>query len=71
VLLNHGKIFASLKKNNMSNNTEKFPQQDAPEKNTDNAFVQVGKDGQPVIPHNANDEASTKESASVKSDEKH
>ena len=28
----------------------KFPEQEAPEKNTDNAFVQVGKDGSPVIP---------------------
>lgn len=31
-------------------NNEKFPEQEAPEKNTDNAFVQVGKDGAPVVP---------------------
>ena len=29
---------------------KKFPEQEAPVKNTDNAFVQVGEDGQPVIP---------------------
>ena len=29
----------------------KFPEQQAPEKNTDNAFVKVGEDGAPVIPH--------------------
>ena len=32
------------------NDNEKFPEQEAPEKNTDNAFVQVGADGSPVIP---------------------
>jgi hypothetical protein len=32
------------------NNEQKFPEQQAPEKNTDNAFVQVGEDGSPVIP---------------------
>ena len=31
-------------------NDNKFPEQQAPEKNTDNAFVQVGKDGAPVFP---------------------
>ncbi|MCW3109522.1 MAG: hypothetical protein JWQ09_4028 [Segetibacter sp.] len=31
-------------------NENKFPEQEAPEKNTDKAFVQVGKDGAPVIP---------------------
>jgi len=33
-------------------NDNKFPEQEAPEKNTDNAFVQVGEDGSPVIPEN-------------------
>lgn len=32
------------------NNDNKFPEQEAPEKNTDNAFVKVGKDGAPQIP---------------------
>ncbi len=31
-------------------NENKFPEQEAPQKNTDNAFVQVGEDGSPVIP---------------------
>jgi hypothetical protein len=31
-------------------NNQKFPEQEAPVKNTDNAFVQVGEDGAPVIP---------------------
>lgn len=38
---------------------EKFPQQQAPEKNTDDAFVKVGSDGQPVMPGNANNPAHT------------
>ena len=29
----------------------KFEQQEAPTKNTDNAFVKVGKDGAPVVPN--------------------
>lgn len=32
------------------NNDNKFPEQEAPQKNTDDAFVQVGKDGSPVVP---------------------
>jgi len=31
-------------------NDKKFPEQEAPQKNTDKAFVQVGEDGSPVIP---------------------
>jgi hypothetical protein len=34
----------NFKKVNMDNDN-KFPEQEAPEKNTDNAFVKVGKDG--------------------------
>ena len=33
-------------------NENKFPQQEAPEKNTDDAFVQVGERGEPTIPEN-------------------
>jgi hypothetical protein len=40
----------------METNERKFPEQHAPDKNTDHAFVQVGKDGQPVIPKTTNDE---------------
>lgn len=29
---------------------QKFPEQEAPVKNTDNAFVQVAKDGSALIP---------------------
>ena len=39
------------------NDDNKFPEQQAPEKNTDKAFVQVGKDGEPVMP-SENDESS-------------
>ncbi len=38
----------------MNTEDNKFPQQDAPLKNTDHAFVQVGKDGHPVVPETAN-----------------
>ena len=34
----------------MDNKEGKFDEQDHPLKNTDQAFVQVGKDGEPVIP---------------------
>lgn len=34
----------------MERNTERFPEQEAPRKNTDKAFVQVGEDGKPSIP---------------------
>ena len=33
------------------NEKNKFPEQEAPGKNTDNAFIQVGEDGEPVVPH--------------------
>lgn len=31
-------------------NDKKFPEQEAPAKNTDDAFVQVDENGSPVIP---------------------
>jgi hypothetical protein len=34
----------------MENNNDKLQEQEAPLKNHDDAFVQVGKDGEPVIP---------------------
>lgn len=34
----------------MNKKEEELVPQDAPSKNTDRAFVQVGKDGEPVIP---------------------
>ncbi|MBA2744618.1 MAG: hypothetical protein H0U44_00195 [Flavisolibacter sp.] len=39
-----------------------FQEQDAPLKNTDNAFVQVGTDGVPQIP-NENEKAPSEENA--------
>jgi hypothetical protein len=42
-------IFYSLLKNYMDSEN-KFPEQEAPAKNTDNAFIQVGEDGSPVVP---------------------
>ena len=41
-------LISILKK--IMSNDKKFPEQEAPVKNTDNAFVQVGEDGAPVIP---------------------
>ena len=35
----------------MDENEKKFPEQNAPLKNTDDAFVQVNKDGSPVMPN--------------------
>lgn len=32
------------------NRSTKFTEQEAPEKNTDNAYVKVGRDGQPEMP---------------------
>ena len=46
-----------FEKKGMENKDSRFPEQQAPDKNTDNAFVQVGKDGHPVIP--GKDTAST------------
>lgn len=34
----------------MNNENEKLNEQEAPEKNGDKAFVQVGADGKPVMP---------------------
>jgi hypothetical protein len=39
----------------MDTKEKKFEEQDHPLKNTDQAFVQVGKDGSPVIPNTADD----------------
>jgi len=39
-----------------------FEEQDHPLKNTDHAFVQVGKDGEPVIPKQTNEESKEKSS---------
>jgi hypothetical protein len=35
-------------------NENKFPEQHAPEKNTDNAYVRVGENGEPEMPSSDN-----------------
>ena len=40
----------------MNKNEGTFQEQDHPLKNTDDAFVQVGKNGQPVVPSVAGEE---------------
>lgn len=37
----------------MDHNEKTLQEQQAPQKNTDHAFVQVGKNGEPVIPETA------------------
>lgn len=39
----------------MHNEEKRLDEQDHPLKNTDRAFVKVGKDGEPVIPANADE----------------
>ena len=51
----------------MDTKDKKFEEQDHPLKNTDHAFVQVGKDGGPVIPKQADDKQKEDESASERS----
>jgi hypothetical protein len=40
----------------MNKENQKLNEQEAPEKNTDSAFVQVGADGKPTIPEAQPDE---------------
>ncbi len=49
-------------------NDNKFPEQEAPEKNTDNAFVKVGKDGSPVMPSTKDKKADAEEKDPAKED---
>ena len=49
-------INQTLKLATMDTKDKKFEEQDHPLKNTDHAFVQVGKDGSPVIPKQTNEE---------------
>jgi hypothetical protein len=41
----------------MDTKNQKFEEQDHPLKNTDHAFVQVGKDGEPVFPKQSPDDS--------------
>lgn len=45
----------------MENNENKLQEQQAPLKNHDDAFVQVGKDGGPVIPQTTDKKEDSKE----------
>ncbi len=54
----------------MNTDNKNFPEQDAPLKNTDNAFVQVGKDGQPIMPQTATDKKEAEESTAYDKVEK-
>lgn len=49
----------------MDTNQRRFPDQQAPHKNTDHAFVQVGKDGQPVIPNISDGESDARDTARI------
>ena len=40
----------------MEKESTRFVEQDAPTKNTDKAFVKVGEDGKPQLPHNDEEE---------------
>ena len=42
-------------------NREEFPEQQAPAKNTDNAFVQVSEDGSPSIPKETTEKTTSEE----------
>ena len=46
-----------FKNSNMNKEQVKFDEQEAPEKNTDSAFVQVGADGKPVMDPDSKDHA--------------
>jgi hypothetical protein len=43
----------------MENNEKQLQEQQAPLKNHDDAFVQVGKNGEPVIPQKTDEEKDT------------
>jgi hypothetical protein len=40
----------------MEKNNDRFQEQEAPRKNTDNAFVKVGEDGKPEMPAAENEQ---------------
>ena len=52
----------------MDSNEKKLQEQQAPGKNTDHAFVQVGSDGHPVIPHTDTNEQQDKRGEEAQSD---
>lgn len=50
----------------MRNEEEKFEEQDHPLKNTDKAFVQVGKNGEPVMPERTAEDDKTEKAGEPK-----
>jgi hypothetical protein len=50
-----------LKNKIMENKERKMEEQDHPLKNTDHAFIKVGKHGEPVIPETAKEERAGKD----------
>ena len=49
-------------------NNKRFEEQEAPEKNTDHAFVKVGEDGKPEMPGNTDQKTSTEKTEKKESD---
>ncbi len=43
----------------MEKNERQLQEQDAPQKNTDNAYVKVGEDGKPEMPETQNQDTGT------------
>lgn len=46
---------------NKNQQHDRLEEQQAPLKNTDHAFVQVGRDGEPIIPQRSSDEERQKD----------
>lgn len=49
------------KQNKDQQHPDRLEEQQAPLKNTDHAFVKVGRDGEPVIPERSSEEGSTRD----------
>jgi hypothetical protein len=50
-----------MDKQNKDQQHDRLEEQQAPLKNTDHAFVQVGRDGEPVIPQRSSEEESRRD----------
>lgn len=54
----------------MDKKENRFVEQDAPAKNTDNAFVKVGEDGKPEMPVDKASDNNSREEEAVDDDER-
>lgn len=54
----------------METGKNRFEEQDAPQKNTDKAFVKVGEDGKPQMPEHEKDSIKATQTPPVEEDEK-